>query len=522
MSLSTKLSASAKAAAFATAEARAVSAPKSVLSIPTVVRHGAIADFGNADGRKPGAVIRQVGATRRIFALNPHLTSDEMDGLAFRIKMLTRNTSVNSVLLGNNHKTAASTRELTDEELVMPTSDLINDQEETILDDMNFDMGEKVHLAGGYDARSLLDSNQNEKRRTLDALTKLSKAVKGNHNQRDENASNIPFITVSHGLVNDGGYALSMGSYVMATEGSRFRIMNPLRGLSLDPIGYSYILPRLGWEYAQPSADYPVGSIVALTGYEIDGCDMVETGLATHYMGSHRKLAPLEMGLSNMPSYEYQALMPEPIKRYGYENDPAARGRQKDVNARFRNVSVAQFLLNASEYDAMRQNQVPYRPGLAEHFLDEDPSLVLETQKDEYFRERQSNLLDIAATFKEVFEEEKSVIGIMERLEEFSSVEPKDDEEAEYVDAATKLFNGMKAQSPLALLATHHLLKIGRNGKESFSSCIQRETKVQLNLLEGEDFNNWAKSGAKEGEFKDWKHKDVKDVSADEVEELFQ
>jgi hypothetical protein len=36
------------------------------------------------------------------------------------------------------------------------------------------------------------------------------------------------------------------------------------------------------------------------------------------------------------------------------------------------------------------------------------------------------------------------------------------------------------------------------------------------------DFEQWAKSGLAEGSFRGWKHKRVKDVTADEVESLFQ
>ena len=43
-----------------------------------------------------------------------------------------------------------------------------------------------------------------------------------------------------------------------------------------------------------------------------------------------------------------------------------------------------------------------------------------------------------------------------------------------------------------------------------------------MNLLQGEDFKRWAKSGKCEGDFGNWMHKSIKDVTNDEVEALFQ
>lgn len=89
------------------------------------------------------------------------------------------------------------------------------------------------------------------------------------------------------------------------------------------------------------------------------------------------------------------------------------------------------------------------------------------------------------------------------------------------MNAAKAILAGMEAQSPLALSATHRLLKLGKTADESLESCMQREKNVQLKLFEKGDFQNWAKSGLQAGEFKDWTHKSVKEVSKDEVEELF-
>jgi enoyl-CoA hydratase/carnithine racemase len=538
--LSSKINASVAAATQAASEALAAGAPKYVTAIPSVVRYGPIAlsELADHTGRIPGAAIRQVGAMRRIFLFDPHLTRTEMDGLCHRIKVLNGNTSINSILLANNVQKEAN--------CMLPTSALDDDELEIkyFLDDPSSAGIGKVHyVAAGYNPRSLADMKKDDRRRTINALMRLTLAVKGQipvqkqqqqqqqqQSRQDKNkknsssigetsefASKIPFISVPHGLTTDGGYALSMGSYVLATSDSRYRIMNPLRGLSLDPIGLSYILPRLGHEFSQPSARFPVGSVLALTGYEADESDMVETGLATHFIDSYGKLAYIERGLAELPSYEQQVLLKEPTKRYGESENSG--GRSRDINAKFRNKAVASLLYNCSSYDAMGQEIINPKD-VKEFFADEDPSLVLENERVQPLGDRESMLVNIAATFQDAFNED-SVEGIMERMREYSSMEAKDVEEVECVEIAKTLYESMKAQSPLALCATHKLMRLGADDNETLQACMEREKTVILNLFEKKDFKNWASSGAKEGDFLDWAHKSIKDVSKDEIEELF-
>ena len=459
-----------------------------------------------------------------------------MDGLAYRIKMLTKNTSLSSLLLSSNNDVNVNVSNDVDDTLrTLPTSalDIIkehgdgddndNDNETDYVYDDTFSFPNQnvAFVAAGYNHRELQKQTKTEQRKTLNALIKLAKAIKGGTPPAtaltDENTSKIPFISIPHGLISDGGYALNMGSYVLATSDSRFRIMNPLRGLALDPVGLSYILPRLGWEYQQPSASYPVGSILALTGYEANESDMVETGLATHFLDSIGKLGAVERALANLAPYEQQKLIKEPSTRYG---DVSAENSNRDMNARFRNAAVAGLMHAVSAYDAMGQEIVSARDEAA-FLADEDPSLVLEADRGQMFGDRESMLLNVAATFQDVFEEEKSVEGIVERMREYASAETSNEEEVEFVNAAKELLAGMEAQSPLALRAVHKLMTIGKEAKETLETCMERERKVQLRLFEKDDFNNWAKSGAKEGEFKDWKHASVKDVTSGEVEELF-
>mmetsp|Transcript_2063 Transcript_2063/g.3736 ORF Transcript_2063/g.3736 Transcript_2063/m.3736 type:complete len:544 (+) Transcript_2063:253-1884(+) len=536
--LSSRLSASvASAAAAAASEALATNAPKSVLSIPTMVRYGPIPlnELAKEKGRIPGAAILQLGCTRRIFVLQPTLTHEEMDGLAHRIKMLMKNTSLNSILLANHLESPNGNHKNKLEILPISALELDQDLNDTALFGDEFDISAQSQtdsnngnhnnewLVGcGYDARKVAGMDKSSREKLLSSMMKLSSAIKGSTTstlepEKDQYVSKIPFISVPHGLLSDGGYALAMGSYVLATSESRFRIMNPLRGLSFDPIGLSYILPRLGWEFQQPSASYPVGSILALTGFEADASDMVETGLATHFMDSVGKLGSLERALASMVPYEQQRLIKEPPKRYG---DTVQNRFKTDINARYRNVAIAGLMNSISSYDAMGQELASALEEM-EALAQEDPSLVLEADRSQFLGDRSSTLLNIAVTFKDVFENESSLEGIVERIREYAAVDAKNEEGIEFVNVAKDILNGMEAQSPLALAATYKLMQTGKNANESLESCMKRERNVLLKLFNKEDFKNWAKSGAKEGEFKAWKHKDVKDVTKDEVEELF-
>ncbi len=472
-----------------------------------------------------------MGPTRRIFLLDRkgHLTAEEMDGLAYRIKILNRNTALNSILCANNNVTNDDD-DAAGIDATIPSSLLEIDQMTEPTSSSVQDMfkypttaSQLPNVACGYDPRAMHKLPKERKRFTLNALMSLAKAVQGGGGAQtvpdSPSSSKIPFITVPHGLTTDGGYALSMGSYVLATSDSRFQILNPSRGLSLDPIGLSYLLPRLGWEYQQPSANYPVGMVLAMTGFEANEGDMVETGLATHFMDSFGKLGSLEAALANLAPYEQQNLLKEPTRRYG-ESRTNNRRFQGDINAKFRNRSVAGLLHSFSSYDAMGQ-EITSASDQALFLADEDPSLVLDSERDEMFGDRESILLNIAATFEDVFEKEKTVEGIMERMREYASTEAKDAEAVEFVNVAKELLESMEAQSPLALCATHKLMVDGKKPQESLESCMKREMRVQVKLLEKDDFKNWAESGVKEGEFKGWMHKSVKEVTNDEVSELF-
>lgn len=482
---------------ISSAVAAAEAYPSSVFSIPTKGP-----DVGDA-----GAAIRGIGCSRRVFLLKPHLTSEEIDGLAYRIKMLSKNTGLNSVFIATSNDDDVANG-------AMPASILEFEKEPSIIDmGDSHSQNEMYHVSGGYDPITVYESGTHDDPATLQELlsgvSDLALAIYGGSPD-----SRIPVVTVPHGLLNDSGYAFCMGSYVVATPDTSFRILNPSRGLSFDPIGLSYSLPRLGWEFHQPSAEYSgCGMILALTGMEADASDMMETGLATHYMDSVSTLGMLERSISELPPWDQQGLTKKPPRFYGQKESG------EDTNARFRNNSVAHLLFSFSNYTITSGDMFTSRE--SDFTRGEDPTTDLDNIP--WHQDRMSDLVNYAATFDPIFKEEKSVTGILERFREVASRNTMDEEEQAATDAAKDIVSRMEQQSPLSLAIIHRLMEMGSQSGETLDGCMEREAKVQAKLFAMDDFKRWAehtKSGGSSDTFQGWKHKDVKDVSVDEVDEL--
>ena len=481
-------------------------------SIASILDNGGDSDGGGDMRDKTAAFIRQVGCTRRVFLLRPHLTATEMEGLAYRVKTLTKNDSINSVLIATDDR---------DDSDALPSS-LVDLDYPFLRGDEAVDMGFPPapgftwHVSSGYDPLALWksgDSNNPEAvEYLLSSLGKLAMATRG-----DSAKTKIPVITMPHGAVQDGGFALCMGSYVIATNESTFRIMNPSRGLSLDPIGLSYLLPRLGKEFRQPAADYKgCGIILGCMGYEADASDMVETGLATNFVETPVALGLFEQTLSEIKPWYQQTITKEP-KRFHGEPEPTG-----DHNAEFRNVAVADAVHSFTSYRADGADLWVHNE--QEAFLGVDPAL--DTDHQPWHEERMSDLVNYAATFDKIFTKEMTLEGIVERFREIAAKETKDPEEQEGIDVAADFVERLERQSPLAVCATHRLLGMGALEKETLASCMEREKNVQAKLLTMPDFQNWAKYASQhKGDtalppFTGWKHKSIKDVPKDQILEL--
>ncbi|XP_071740633.1 probable 3-hydroxyisobutyryl-CoA hydrolase 2 [Rutidosis leptorrhynchoides] len=99
-----------------------------------------------------------------------------------------------------------------------------------------------------------------------------------------------PLIALINGIVMGGGAGLSMNAtFRIVTEKTLFAMPEAAIG-SFPDVGASHFLTRLPGFFAE---------FVALTGVRLNGTEMLECGLATHFVTS-KDLAALENELSNM------------------------------------------------------------------------------------------------------------------------------------------------------------------------------------------------------------------------------
>jgi enoyl-CoA hydratase/carnithine racemase len=482
--------------------ARNADAPMSVNRIPT--RAG-------ANVKSARVAIRPMGNSRRVFLLDPHLEAEEMEGFAHRIQALSKNEGINSILIASDDKDDAEMN-------CLPR--YVTDAHEPNFGGLTLDFdpapNQTWHVSGGYDplkaAEMMSKEGADDKSLyLLDSMKQLSLAFRG-----DAADTRVPVITMPHGVVTDAGYALCMGGYVLATRQTSFRILNPSRGLSLDPIGFSYLLPRLGWEHEQRSSIYPgCGMILALSGYEANCFDMVETGLATHLVSDSDALPLLEHNLASCLPWNQQKLVQKPMHFYG-QQPPS------DANARMRNVTIANLIEQMTEHSSNPSNSLPYDYGATNM---DDPALDTDQVPwDSGFFS--SDLVDMAAHFDKIFQQEKSLVGLMERLRQAGAQQSEDPDEKEGIRVANELVERMERQSPLALRVVHQLMKMGGGRLATMENCMDREAKAQHKLLGRADFSEWAKHVRKHGDesaapaFAGWQHENVAAVSAEEVDEI--
>lgn len=487
---------------------KACNAPHSIAAIP--------ADSSDKIG-DAGAAIRPIGCSRRVFLMNPHLTPDELEGLAYRIRALTNNEYLNSVLIATDDDDPREKGALP--AMLLETDEFRGDED---YESQLFDPkpGRIWHAAGGYDPLKWFKSgkykNSAAVESLLDSVQDLAMATGGDHW-----GSRIPVITIPHGAVTDSGYALCMSSYVIASEQTHFQIRNLSRGLTFDPVGFSYILPRLGQEFKRPAAKLKgCGYIIALMGHQATPDDMIEIGLATHYMENPTVvMGDLERALALLPPWEHQRVIRTPSQseaerqRHNYETPGEFNRRDPHLFAR--NVSLAATIADFADHSAMGG----------------DPDFVHDVNFPARFDfdpipwevERESDLVDLAYTFDEIFQNEQSVEGILERFREIAGRKTDDPEMQEGIDVATDLVRVLEEQAPLALKVTHKLMKLGEGKGETLVSCMARERSAQAKMMAKPDFESWGKAQLSISASKaipTWQHRNVAEVSEDEVAEI--
>lgn len=112
-----------------------------------------------------------------------------------------------------------------------------------------------------------------------------------------------PIVSVLNGICMGGGVGLSIhGKFVVATEKSVFAM--PECGIGFFPdVGASHKLPRLGSQVldipANTVAGQGLGTFLALTGHRIKGQDLLDWGLASHFVQT-RDLELLESSLGGL------------------------------------------------------------------------------------------------------------------------------------------------------------------------------------------------------------------------------
>lgn len=468
-----------------------------------------------------GAVIRPIGVCRRVFLINPYLTLDEIEGLAYRIRVLADNKSLSSVLIATDDDDPL-------EHDCLPSSVVDTDIVRN-LDVMDTDWAydpkpnQTWHVAGGYDPVKWYQSGQHQDgaacMRLMDSISALAMATHGG------TRTTIPIITIPHGAIQDAGYGLCLSTYMLATEQTSLKIGNPSRGLTFDPVGYSFILPRLGQEFQQISRQYPgCGLLMALAGFTADGADMVETGLATHFMYNPTPImGTLERNLGELRPHDQQGIIRQPIE---FEADRQRREEKgiyepDDHNKYFRNATVANTVDTVIAYQANGMDGYSYDD---EDNFDQAIPAQFDFEPTHWHQDRISNLVNYAATFDEIFRQESNVAGILERFQEIAARTTSDPEEQQGIDVASDIAKQIQRQSPLAVSVTYRLMQMGSRPGETLESCMKREKTAQVKLMTMPDYANWAQTqtnGAdKPVEFTGWAHKSLKDVPNDQVAEI--
>ena len=500
--------------------------------------------------RLANVAMRPMGNSRRVFLLDPHLEAEDFEGLAHRIRALTKSEGVNSLLIAtDDHADYSDATSSNEGGNCLPR--FVTQRKEINFSGVSLDVDPATdhtwYVSGGYDPAKIDINDSDHIDYLLESVRKLAVAVQGVGAE-----TKIPVISMPHGAVTDGGYALCMGSYVLATEESSVRILNPSRGLSFDPIGYSYILPRLGWEYNQESKKYSgCGMIMALSGYEANSSDMIETGLATHLMGDSGMLPILEEELATLPPWNQQGLVRKPKQMYGQNSSLQNQNRHQqqqnylqqqlqsqrptpnqfsDVNGKFRNRNVGLLMAQISDVSADSANDFPF--DFTSIYEDGSDDASLDTEHvpwDSGFYS--SPLVAMAAELDDIFRQESSLEGLIERLKEVAAGADSDSaaggEEFSTPALAKELVDRMERQSPLSLRVVYQLMKMGGSRKATMENCMAREGKAQRKLMKEPDFRNWLahvqKHGGNEANapaFEGWKHSSVKEVTAEEVDRL--
>ncbi|PWA74640.1 clpP/crotonase-like domain, Enoyl-CoA hydratase/isomerase, HIBYL-CoA-H type [Artemisia annua] len=156
-----------------------------------------------------------------------------------------------------------------------------------------------------------------------------------------------PMIALMHGIVMGGGAGLSMNAaFRIVTENTLFAMPEASIG-SVPDVGASYFLSRLPGYF---------GEYVALTGVRLNGLEMVDCGLATHYVPS-KDLTALENALSIMSSSDAmnitrisEIVMKHANGRNIKQENACSSARLEIINKCFSKETVEDILLSLENF----------------------------------------------------------------------------------------------------------------------------------------------------------------------------
>eukprot|EP00586_Coscinodiscus_wailesii_P021914 CAMPEP_0172496894 /NCGR_PEP_ID=MMETSP1066-20121228/94667_1 /TAXON_ID=671091 /ORGANISM="Coscinodiscus wailesii, Strain CCMP2513" /LENGTH=470 /DNA_ID=CAMNT_0013269433 /DNA_START=66 /DNA_END=1478 /DNA_ORIENTATION=+ len=446
--------------------------PPSVLTVPFV---------NNPlppDSPRPNAVVCPAGTCHSAYLFEPHLAPDETSGLSHRLQIMSRNKSLSSVLISFAEKYYVDNNEGT----YTPRSSYANSKEAQFSRMSAALSPEPPHQLSFEGYRHPIPPE--DRARTLDALSNLALCT---HDPRTK----IPVVfAAGNATISDGGYALSLCShYTVCSASATYRVTNPRRGLSFDPIGLSFVLTRLGVDDDDDvlsDLSLAMGRMVSLGGYEMSGTEMVGVGMGTHLVyppgDGDEMVNLLEYELGNLTSFESQVFLERPRVTQAeatYRKQNAIWDDDDLVNQKYKNQTVHELLRDMTDGVSSKVGEV--------------------------------DIVTIAAMLKDTLERE-SLEGVIEGFKELQ------DNDNRLGRLAKDFLTKFEERSPLALAAVDKLLMKANDNSESLESCAAREKTVLMNLIKGKDYKNWVANGLEKVE---WTHQSINEVSSDEIDELF-
>ncbi|KAJ0399672.1 hypothetical protein P43SY_000045 [Pythium insidiosum] len=318
--------------------------------------------------------------------------------------------------------------------------------------------GDKAFCAGG-DIRSLYDNGKDPATRHA-ALDFFRHEYRLNYFLA---TTEMPVISFLNGVTMGGGVGLSMhGKFVVATEKTLFAMPETAIGFFPD-VGASYLLPRLGRK------------VVEGENYEAD--------------------VPKSRAITGQGLGTYLALTGERVKG-------------KEVIG----FGLATHYLPTDEYDTLVHHLtgLEFPADMPQDVRDEMiHEAIAELETDEANQEVDPEYLQTVESIFGAQNDDDSVEGIFDRLKKHDS------------DWSKKTLATLQTMSPLSLKVTLEQMRQG--AVKNCAECFQMEYRVATRMMENPDFFEGVRAViVDKDKSPKWRHKDVTQVSKDDVKRFFE